>query len=113
MSSAVTGTQNEDRSNYTREESQEIRRRSLRLLGSLVGPLKGQVILAAVVLVVSTALQVAGPILISLGLDRALRLLFGPGLLLMDAADHVHGKNLPCGRRRRAGPVPDGAGSVE
>ncbi|WP_448719934.1 ABC transporter ATP-binding protein [Microbacterium natoriense] len=72
MSSAVTGTQNEDRSNYTREESQEIRRRSLRLLGSLVGPLKGQVILAAVVLVVSTALQVAGPILISIGLDRAL-----------------------------------------
>lgn len=72
MSSAITGTQNEDRSNYTREESRAIRQRSLRLLGSLVRPLRGQVILAGIVLVVSTALQVAGPILISIGLDRAL-----------------------------------------
>jgi ATP-binding cassette subfamily B protein len=72
MSSAITGTQDEDRSEYTREESKVIRRRSLRLLGSLVSPLKPQIVLAAVVLVISTALQVAGPILISIGLDRAL-----------------------------------------
>lgn len=38
MSSAITGTQDEDRSRYTREESTAIRRRSLRLLGSLVTP---------------------------------------------------------------------------
>jgi len=72
MSSAITGTQDEDRSTYTREESRAIRRRSLRLLGSLIRPLRPQVIVAAVVLVVSTALQVAGPILISIGIDRAL-----------------------------------------
>src|SRR5690606_31124231 len=72
MSAALTGTQGEDRSNYTREESRAIRRRSLRLLGSLVAPLKARIVLAAVVLVVSTALQVSGPILISIGLDRAL-----------------------------------------
>src|SRR5690349_14964032 len=72
MSSAITGTQNEDRSEYTRDESREIRRRSLRLLGSLVSPLKPRIVLAAAVLVISTALQVAGPILISMGLDRAL-----------------------------------------
>ena len=72
MSSAITGTQNEDRSNYTREESKAIRQRSLRLLGSLIRPLRPQVILAAAVLVISTALQVAGPILISIGLDQAL-----------------------------------------
>ncbi len=72
MSSAITGTQDEDRSEYTREESREIRRRSLRLLGSLVRPLKPQIVLAAAVLIISTALQVAGPILISIGLDRAL-----------------------------------------
>lgn len=72
MSSAITGTQNEDRSEYTRDESREIRRRSLRLLGSLVSPLKPRIVLAAAVLIVSTALQVAGPILISIGLDRAL-----------------------------------------
>ncbi|MFS0852768.1 ABC transporter ATP-binding protein [Microbacterium sp. 179-I 3D4 NHS] len=72
MSSTLTGTQDEDRSRYTREESRAIRRRSLRLLGSLVRPLKPQIVLAAVVLVISTALQVSGPILISIGLDRAL-----------------------------------------
>ncbi|MHC9046076.1 ABC transporter ATP-binding protein [Microbacterium saperdae] len=72
MSSAITGTQDEDRSRYTREESTAIRRRSLRLLGSLVSPLKARIVLAAAVLVISTALQVAGPILISMGLDRAL-----------------------------------------
>jgi ATP-binding cassette subfamily B protein len=72
MSSAITGTQDEDRSTYTREESRAIRRRSLRLLGSLIRPLRAQVIVAAIVLVISTALQVAGPILISIGIDRAL-----------------------------------------
>ncbi|MPS75945.1 MAG: ABC transporter ATP-binding protein, partial [Microbacterium sp.] len=72
MSSTLTGTQDEDRSRLTREESRAIRKRSLRLLGSLVRPLKPQIVLAAVVLVISTALQVAGPILISIGLDRAL-----------------------------------------
>ncbi|MGL3149490.1 ABC transporter ATP-binding protein [Microbacterium sp. A82] len=72
MSAALTGTQDEDRSNYTREESKAIRRRSLRLLGSLVSPLRAQIVLAASVLVISTALQVAGPILISVGLDWAL-----------------------------------------
>lgn len=72
MSSAITGTQDEDRSEYTAEESKAIRRRSLRLLGSLVTPLRKQIVLAAAVLIVSTALQVAGPILISIGLDRAL-----------------------------------------
>ncbi|MFK0401870.1 ABC transporter ATP-binding protein [Microbacterium sp. NPDC090225] len=70
--SALIGTQDEDRSRYTKEESRAIRQRSLRLLGSLVSPLKARIVLAAVVLVISTALQVAGPILISIGLDRAL-----------------------------------------
>jgi ATP-binding cassette subfamily B protein len=68
----LTGTQGEDRSNYTREESRAIRQRSLRLLGTLVAPLRGRITLAAVVLVISTALQVSGPILIGIGLDNAL-----------------------------------------
>ncbi len=69
---AVEGTSGEDRSDYTREESRSIRRRSLKLLGSLVTPLKWQLILAAAVLVVSTALRVAGPALIAYGLNSAL-----------------------------------------
>ncbi|GAA1470042.1 ABC transporter ATP-binding protein [Microbacterium thalassium] len=73
MSTAsVTGTSGEDRSDYTREESRAIRRRSLRLLGSLVSPLRWQLVLAAAVLVVSTAFRVAGPALIAYGIDNAL-----------------------------------------
>ena len=68
----VTGTAGEDRSDYTREESRAIRRRSLRLLGTLVSPLRGQLVLAAVVLVISTALRVAGPALIAYGINTAL-----------------------------------------
>ncbi len=70
--STVTGTAGEDRSDYTRDESRAIRRRSLRLLGSLVGPLKWQLVLAAAVLIVSTALRVAGPALIGYGIANAL-----------------------------------------
>ena len=72
MSTGVIGTRGEDRSDYTRAESKAIRRRSLRLLGSLLSPLRWQLILAAVVLTVSTVLRVIGPILIAIGIDRAL-----------------------------------------
>lgn len=72
MSTTVTGTSGEDRSDYTRDESRAIRRRSLRLLGSLVTPLKMQLALAGVVLVISTALRVAGPALIAYGINTAL-----------------------------------------
>ncbi|CAN7195217.1 ABC transporter ATP-binding protein [Microbacterium sp. LjRoot45] len=72
MSSTVTGTSGEDRSDYTRDESRAIRQRSLRLLGSLVQPLRPQLVLAATVLVVSTALRVAGPALIAYGINQAL-----------------------------------------
>lgn len=68
----VTGTSGEDRSDYTRAESKAIRKRSLRLLGSLVSPVKGQLWLAAIVLVISTAFRVAGPALIAYGIDSAL-----------------------------------------
>jgi len=73
MSTAtVAGTTGEDRSDYTRDESRSIRRRSLRLLGVLVDPLRWQLVLALIVLVVSTALRVAGPALIAYGLNTAL-----------------------------------------
>ena len=38
MSTGIIGTRGEDRSDYTREESRAIRRRSLRLLGSPRAP---------------------------------------------------------------------------
>ncbi|SFR69153.1 ABC transporter ATP-binding protein [Microbacterium azadirachtae] len=69
---SVIGTQDEDRSDLTHEESRAIRRRSLRLFGSLISPLKAQITLTALVLVVSTAAQVAGPALVAYGLNTAL-----------------------------------------
>ena len=73
MSTAtVNGTSGEDRSDYTRDESRAIRKRSLRLLGSLVTPVRRQLWLAGIVLVVSTAFRVLGPALIAYGLNRAL-----------------------------------------
>ncbi|PZU40673.1 MAG: ABC transporter [Microbacterium sp.] len=72
MSTTVTGTSGEDRSDYTRAESREIRRRSLRLLGSLMSAVRWQLVLAGALLVVSTAFRVAGPALIAYGIDTAL-----------------------------------------
>ncbi|KZE89185.1 ABC transporter ATP-binding protein [Microbacterium sp. TNHR37B] len=79
MSTTVTGTSGEDRSDYTRDESRAIRQRSLRLLGSLVGPLRRQIILAGTVLVISTALRVAGPALIAFGINNALETVLADG----------------------------------
>ncbi|MDX2375993.1 ABC transporter ATP-binding protein/permease [Microbacterium sp. LRZ72] len=72
MSATLHGTTGEDRSDYTREESRQIRRRSLRLLGALVAPMKARVALAATLLLLSTALRVVGPALIAYGIDTAL-----------------------------------------
>nr|WP_254367513.1 ABC transporter ATP-binding protein [Microbacterium sp. NC79] len=57
---------------YTKAESKAIRRRSMKLLGSLVSPLKWWLVLAALVLVVSTAFRVAVPAIIAYGIDVAL-----------------------------------------
>ncbi|MCM6764216.1 ABC transporter ATP-binding protein/permease [Rathayibacter sp. ZW T2_19] len=70
----------EERDDLTRAESAEMRRRSLRLLGSLLKPLRLRLILTAVVVVVSTAAQVAGPALIAAGIDNGL-----PAVLAGDA----------------------------
>ncbi|WOF24001.1 ABC transporter ATP-binding protein [Microbacterium betulae] len=72
MSDTVHGTAGEDRSDYTREENRAIRRRSWLLLLSLLRPLKGQVALVAVVVVLQTAIRVLGPALIGIGIDQAL-----------------------------------------
>lgn len=72
MSTTVQGTQGEDRNDYTAAESRAIRRRSLRLLGSLVSPMKGLLSLTAIVVIASTGLRVLGPALIAYGIDNAL-----------------------------------------
>jgi ATP-binding cassette subfamily B protein len=69
---SVTGVEGEERGDYTRDESRLIRARSLRLLGSLLRPVRARVILTLLVVVVSTAAQVAGPALIALGINEGL-----------------------------------------
>lgn len=69
---SVTGVEGEERDDYSKEESRAIRRRSLRLLGSLLRPQRGRVALTLIVVVVSTAAQVAGPALIAFGIDAGL-----------------------------------------
>ncbi|MDP9025964.1 MAG: ABC transporter ATP-binding protein/permease [Actinomycetota bacterium] len=68
----LTGVEGEERSDYTRDESRAIRARSLRLLGVLLRPVRARVVVALAVIVVSTALQVAGPTLIAIGIDQGL-----------------------------------------
>ena len=68
----VSGVKGEERHDFTKAESKQIRARSLRLLGSLLLPVRGRVVLAMLVVVVSTAAQVAGPALIAFGIDRGL-----------------------------------------
>jgi ATP-binding cassette subfamily B protein len=76
---SVTGVEGEERNDFSKAESRQIRQRSLRLLGSLLRPVRGQVILTGAVVVVSTAAQVAGPALIAYGIDHGL-----PALMKQD-----------------------------
>ncbi|GAA1314570.1 ABC transporter ATP-binding protein [Leucobacter albus] len=69
---SVRGTRGEDRSSYTREESRAIRKRSLRLLASLLGPFRRLIILTAGVVIASAVFRAIGPSLIAFGIDEAL-----------------------------------------
>ncbi|MEO7349840.1 MAG: ABC transporter ATP-binding protein [Terrimesophilobacter sp.] len=70
---SVIGVEGEEREDYTKAESRQIRARSLKLLGSLVQPLKARIALTITVVVISTAAQVAGPALIAIGIDTGLK----------------------------------------
>lgn len=69
---SVTGVQGEDRSDFNKVESKQIRVRSIRLLRSLLSPVRAQVALTLVVVVISTAAQVAGPAFIAMGINNGL-----------------------------------------
>ncbi|MEO8528260.1 MAG: ABC transporter ATP-binding protein [Pseudolysinimonas sp.] len=69
---SVSGVEGEERNDYSREESKLIRARSIRLLGSLLRPLRARIAVTLIVVVVSTASQVAGPALIAFGINRGL-----------------------------------------
>jgi ATP-binding cassette subfamily B protein len=70
--SSITGVAGEERRDFDKEERRVLRRRSLALLRSLLAPLKRRLILTALVVVVSTGLQVIGPAVIAYGIDTGL-----------------------------------------
>jgi len=68
----VEGVEGEERNDLSKAESKQVRARSLRLLGSLLRPERARVILTMLVVIVSTAAQVAGPALVAYGIDKGL-----------------------------------------
>lgn len=70
---SVAGVRGEERhDDLTPPERRALRRRSLRLLASLLAPLKRRLVLTVLVVVVSTAVQVIGPAVIAWGIDTGL-----------------------------------------
>ena len=69
---SLQGTNDEERTDLTKQESRFIRARSRKLLGSLIAPIKRRMFLAIAIVLVSTTLRVAGPALIAFGIDSAL-----------------------------------------
>ena len=69
---SVIGVEGEERNDFTKAESKQVRARSLRLLGSLLRPLRLRLWLTMLVVLVSTAAQVAGPALIGFGITQGL-----------------------------------------
>jgi ATP-binding cassette subfamily B protein len=68
----TTGTRGEDRQDLNKLENKSIRARSIALLRDLVVPHRARFGWTAALVVVSTALQVAGPTLIARGIDTGL-----------------------------------------
>ncbi|MCY7326033.1 MAG: ABC transporter ATP-binding protein, partial [Microbacteriaceae bacterium] len=69
---SVVGVNGEERADFSKAESSQMRRRSIRLLGSLLNPVRAKLVLTMAVVIVSTIAQVAGPALIAVGIDRGL-----------------------------------------
>ena len=69
---SLFGTNNEERTDLTKEESRYVRRRSRNLLGALLIPLRLRLWVAIALIFFSTVLRVAGPALVALGIDWAL-----------------------------------------
>lgn len=69
---SVSGVQGEERNEYSKAESTQIRARSRALLGSLLKPLHAKLWVTAAAIVVSSAAQVAGPALIAYGIDQGI-----------------------------------------
>jgi len=66
--STTTGTANEDRVELSKADSKAVRRRSVRLLRTLLRPVRRRFIITVVLVVLSQAAKVSGPLLIAYGI---------------------------------------------
>lgn len=76
---SVTGVSGEERNDFTRLENKRLRARSMRLAGELVRPVRWQIAVSGLLIVLGTLGAVAGPALIAIGIDQALPALNASG----------------------------------
>ena len=69
---SVQGVSGEERDDFTKSESREIRKRSTRLLVSTLQPLRRKFVFTAITILVATGASVLGPALIAIGINQAL-----------------------------------------
>lgn len=69
---SMQGVHDEEKIDLNKEESKALRARSMRLLGSLVRPVRRRLVLSFSLVILSQALRVVGPALIAYGIDQAL-----------------------------------------
>jgi ATP-binding cassette subfamily B protein len=69
---SMVGVRGEERTDLNKEEGRSVRKRSLKLLGSVLHPVRVRVSWTVVIIVISTAAQVAGPALLAIGIDQGL-----------------------------------------
>ncbi len=69
---SMQGVAGEDKIQLSKEESQQVKLRSRKLLLSLIYPVRWRLLLSLLIVILSQALRVAGPALIALSIDRAL-----------------------------------------
>lgn len=92
-SAAAVGTANEDSVNLSKAESKAVRKRSVRLLGELIRPVRKRFIITVILVVLSQGAKVTGPLLIAFGIDSALPALLAseknPTLLVLTGVGYV------------------------
>ena len=69
---SMQGVQDEEKIDLNKAEAKALRARSMRLLGSLVRPVRRRLVLSFSTVILSQALRVVGPALIAYGIDQAL-----------------------------------------
>jgi ATP-binding cassette subfamily B protein len=69
---SMQGVKNEEKINLSKEEQARVRERSLKLLGSIIKPVKNRLFISLALVITSQALRVSGPFLIALTIDQGI-----------------------------------------